>query len=89
MLPTADDFRDALSKIFMEAERMKLHYVDVRSGDLHRRLGSYPGKNHRMPVCCEVMKGIMMYGDKILSQPRSGKGATLVIRYQLPRSNGY
>jgi len=49
--------------------------------------GSYPGPNHRMPVCCKVMKDAMApdYGDKVLQEPPSGQGASLTIRYVLPR----
>jgi len=86
MPPTAQDFQDALDSIFHEAERSGKRYVDVKSGDLHRLVGGYPGRNHRMPVCCEVMRRNMRPDDQILHQPPSGQGATLVIRYKLPRS---
>jgi hypothetical protein len=29
--------------------------VEINAGDLHRRVGGYPGQNHRMPMCCVVM----------------------------------
>jgi len=60
-------------------------YVEVKSGELHSEVGSYPGSNHRMPVCCDVMRRNMKEGDEILQQPPKGKGANLVIRYKLPR----
>lgn len=85
MLPTAQDFQNELDCIFASAQQQGKPYVDVKSGDLHRRIGGYPGHNHRMPVCCEVMKGDMKPGDQILQQPPSGQGATLIIRYKLPR----
>ncbi len=83
MPPTAQDFQNELTAILQAAQRQGLPYVDVKSGDLHRRVGGYPGPNHRMPVCCEVMKHNMGPNDKILHQPSKGKGATLIIRYML------
>lgn len=85
MQPTAQDFQDELNKIFTSAQNDGKSYVDVKSGDLHRRVGGYPGTNHRMPVCCYVMRKNMRSGDEILDQPPKGNGATLVIRYRLPR----
>jgi hypothetical protein len=83
MQPTMRDFQKELDEIF-EMAQGQVH-VDVKSGDLHRRVGGYPGRNHRMHSCCEVMKRNMKQGDQILQQPSSGQGATLVIRYKLPR----
>ena len=58
----------------------------MRSGDLHKRVGGYPGSNHRMPVCCEVMYAEMIDGvDEILHAPPKRKGASLEIEYLLPR----
>lgn len=85
MAPTMRDFQKELDKIFEMAQGQGNLYVDVKSGDLHRRVGGYPGRNHRMPLCCKVMKRNMKQGDQILQQPPSGQGATLVIRYKLPR----
>jgi 5-methylcytosine-specific restriction protein A len=48
-------------------------------------VGGYPGENHRMPVCCEVMRSTMAPGDQVVETPPSGKGAALTIRYRLPR----
>lgn len=56
-------------------------YIDLTSGDIHRELGEYPGRNHRIPSCCNVMMSLMKKNDIILTQPRKGKGATLTIRY--------
>ena len=84
-MPTAADFEDALQEIFDRAVKEGKECVEVVSGELHRKLGGYPGSNHRMPDCCYVMKRMMRHGDKILYQPPSGKGATLRIRFCLPR----
>lgn len=81
--PRAEDFRLALENIFLMTAG---DYVDVNAGELHRAVGGYPGKNHRMPVCCQVMYSCMKTGDKILPNgPPKGKGASLTIRYRLPR----
>lgn len=84
-IPTADDFRDQLAKDFASAEAAGRDYVDILSSDLHTKLGGYPGPNHRMPVCCDVMHTEMGNDDKVLESPPSGRGATLEIRYRIPR----
>lgn len=38
-----------------------------------------------MPSCCAVMHDELRVGDQIIAQPSSGKGASLVVRYLLPR----
>ena len=85
MPPTAQEFQNELDRIFRLAQNQGKSYLDVKSGDLHRRVGGYPRHNHRMPVCCEVMRRNMGVGDQIVQEPPSGQGATLIIRYQLPR----
>ena len=84
-MPTADNFRAQLATVFADAMKAERDYVDVRSGDLHKEVGGYPGSNHRMPICCNVMYAEMRTHDGILSSPPKGKGASLVIRYRLPR----
>lgn len=86
-MPTADDFREALKKLFDQALRNGNSEIVICSGEFHKSVGWYPGKNHRMPTCCSVMKSAMTDGDVILSEPKKGKGATLIIQYQLPRSS--
>ena len=78
----ADAFRKALRAIFDEA---KGDFVDVTSGNLYRMVGGRTGKDYRMATCCSVMRQAMHPGDTVLAQPPSGKGATLTIRYVLPR----
>jgi hypothetical protein len=81
-MPNAEDFRSALYHVFSASRG---GYVDVTSGDLHRRVGGYPGPNHAMPNCCSVMRQAMQSGDVIVAEPPKGNGATLTIRYRLPR----
>jgi hypothetical protein len=54
-------------------------------GDLHLVLGACPGLNHRMSTCCDAMFAEQREGDRVLSQSEKGKGASLTIRYKLPR----
>jgi hypothetical protein len=83
--PTASDFQMELNRVFHAAKEKGESHIDVKSGDLHRQVGGYPDPNHRMPVCCDVMRRNMKAGDTILHEPPKGKGATLKIRYQIPR----
>lgn len=83
--PTASDFQAALDEILELTTKEGHSFVDVKAGDLHRRVGGYPQPNHRMPVCCSVMRASMAIGDIVLHEPHKGKGATLEVRYKLPR----
>lgn len=64
----------------------KLHnmtsdYIDINAGAIHREIGGYPGKKHRMPICCNVMESLRINDDTVLRCPPKGKGASLTIRY--------
>jgi len=84
-LPDAAAFEFATRIAWKDAETNGSTFVDIESGALHKKLGGYPGRSHRMPDCCQVMKRLMTKEDRILSEPAKGKGATLVIRYVIPR----
>ena len=84
-MPTTDDFRDLLARKFESAAADGEDHVVIRSRDLHRELGGYPGRNHRMRACCNVMRTAMGSDDKVLESPPSGQGANLAIRYKTPR----
>lgn len=85
-MPRAEEFREQLLEVFRVAQQKGQSEVVVNAGDLHKKIGGYPGRNQRMPVCCDVMRNTMRQGDEILSEPPKGKGATLTIRYLLPRA---
>ena len=86
-MPTAEEFREQLFEVFRRAEQKRHASVVVKAGDLHRAVGGYPNRNtQRMPVCCNVMRSVMGSRDVIVSEPAKGKGATLTIRYELPRA---
>jgi hypothetical protein len=85
-MPEADDFRAALQKRLAEAEKNRESHCDVQSGDLHRDVGIYPASNHLMPICCDVMRQAMRGEDWIIREPPKKNGASVVIRYMLPRT---
>ncbi len=87
MEPMTEDFEISLNEMLELAQKNGLLFIDVASGMLHRKVGGYPARdgNHRMPICCDVMKKFMKTKDKILHEPLKGMGATLTIRYFLPR----
>lgn len=77
-MPTREDFEKYIDS---RISQIQSDYIDLISGEIHRTLGQYPGTNHRMPICCEVMYEKMNDDDKILHAPPKRKGATLKIRY--------
>ena len=82
---TADEFRRKLqAHLTLAQDRGELH-VDINAGELHRRVGRYPGSKHRMPVCCSVLRSEMVSGDEVITEPQAGQGASLTVRYRLPR----
>lgn len=86
-MPTAEEFKNELHRMMLEATSAGEESVEVNAGHLHRRVGGYPGRNHRMPVCCQVMRAALApdAGDVILQEPAGGQGASLTVRYVLPR----
>lgn len=45
--------------------------LEVNSGDVHRSLGGYPGADHRMPLCCEVMYAEQRADDETIDYTTS------------------
>ena len=84
-MPSADDFRDLLLAALGASSKAGAVAIEFNSGALHRAVGGYPGPNHRMPVCCNVMRDLMGPEDSVVSEPPKGAGASLTIRYVLPR----
>jgi hypothetical protein len=80
--PNDYDFQRELDRIFLDAQEQHLSQIEVLSGDLHRELGTYPGS---LPLCCDVMQRNVRSGDEILDALPKGHGATLKIRYRIPR----
>ena len=86
LLPDARDFEAEIRRRWVSAGRTGASSADIAAGELHKSLGGYPGPNHRMPNCCQVMKRLMQPDDMILCAPPKGAGASLEIRYRIPRS---
>lgn len=86
-MPDVEAFRLALGRLFSDRTAAGAEAITVRSGDLHRAVGGYPGNSHSMPTCCNVMRQFMMLGDEVVESPPKCNGASLVIRYRLPRSH--
>ena len=55
-------------------KNMNTDYIDLNVGDIHRKLGDYPEKNHRMPTCCNAMRKFMVPKDIVIYQPLKGNG---------------
>ena len=86
MPPTAWDFQNHLTAILNGARQTGKPYVDVESGNLHKRVGGV-NSNHWIPVCSEVMRRMMRAGDSILKEPADEHDTTLLIRY-IVQANG-
>lgn len=84
-MPTTDDFRRQLAREFKSATEAGRDYIDIRAGNLHKKLGGYPKYSHRMPACCKAMRAEMGNDDKVRNSPCGGEGANLEIRYKIPR----
>jgi hypothetical protein len=54
-MPTSEDFKTELYCMMSEALFEGKTTAEINAGDLHSRVGGYPGPNHRMPMCCVVM----------------------------------
>jgi len=83
---TATGFRARLDKLLSAASKLGFVAVEVNAGKLHRMVGGYPGPSHSMPICCYVMRQRMTAADIIVAQPPRGNGASLTVRYRLPRT---
>lgn len=81
----ASPFYEEVRAQITRAQRRGADHVEINAGELHRTLGGYPGKGHQMPLCCEAMYFARQPDDEILMQPPSRHGASLTIRYKLPR----
>lgn len=84
-MPTREEFLVELSTLLAKANKLGFVEVTVRAGNLHRRVGGYPGANHRMPVCCDAMRQLTNDLDEELPNNLKKDGASFEIRYKLPR----
>lgn len=86
---TSEDFKDELDAQIDRAVKQRRPHIEVNAGELHRVVGGYPpkgGETHRMPMCCSVMRAELARGNaEVICEPESGQGASLTVRYYLPR----
>jgi len=73
---------------FRRAFERGASFIDIVSGDVHRTVGGYPGRSHRMPTVCKVMRDLSRTSDPVIQSPPKGNGATPKIRYRIPRKSG-
>ena len=89
MPPTRQDFKRTLRSILYDARDIPgIRELTLNAGGIHRAVGGYPRIDHRMPMCCDVMKEEIHteYGDEVLPDgPQSGQGASFTVRYCFPR----
>lgn len=83
MSPTREDFEAALTRVLDRAAQNGKQAASISAKSLHELVGGYPGPDHRMPVCCSVMRSYMEEGDRVLTSPPKGNGASLKIQYRL------
>ena len=86
MQPNKADFEKALDEFFRECERKGLSSKNLTAEELYHRIIKPIPSNHRVPVCCKVMKGKMQFGDVPVYEPPKGEGTRLEIRYVFPRA---
>lgn len=86
MPPARAEFEQRLTSLLTAAHEQGKPEVVVSAEELHRDVGGYPGGDHRMPMCCSVMKAAMRLGDSVAASPTSGQGASFAVRYRLPRA---
>lgn len=82
-MPTKDQFTVEITRILSEAKASGAESVDINSGAVHRAIGGYPARNHAIRTCCLALRDTMRTGDRIVSAPPRGAGASLTIRYFL------
>jgi hypothetical protein len=80
----AHDVENEIRRQWVEAHSRRASHVDIRAGDVHRKLG---GQN-RVPQVCQVMMRLRGPQDIVIDGPPSGQGTNLTVRYLLPRESG-
>ena len=82
-IPNSDDIANEIIRMQNEARAQGQKKIQINAGELHRRLGGYPGWNHRMPLVCHVMDSFLTSRDEIICAPTKGKGASKTNLYYL------
>jgi 5-methylcytosine-specific restriction protein A len=85
VLPSKADFQRVLDDIFREMDQKHKSEIIVTAREVYRRAGVLSGSDPSVALCCSVMRENMRPGDTVITEPPGGQGATLAIRYKLPR----
>lgn len=80
---TADIFKEELEGMLTSARENGLDCLEVKAGNLHRRVGGYPSGKQQMRLCCQVMFQEMTERDEVYYAPTIGMGATMRVKYYL------
>ncbi|WP_202326745.1 hypothetical protein [Mesorhizobium sp. 113-3-9] len=81
---TARDFHDELCAQIKRAQKHGAPHVEINSGELHRKVGGYPGTGHRMPLCCDAMYFEKRDADEVVCAPLKGKNAPDLLARNAP-----
>lgn len=80
------DFKNAIIRLFVDAQENDQKTVTIRAGDVHYRVVGSRSTPNRMSNSCSAMYSLYdPTRDKIVCKPRKGKGANLVMEHALPR----
>lgn len=82
-MPTRKEFETEIQHLFLKAVDLGFEEITINAGNLHRRVGGYPGPNHQMPVCCGAMRDASKQGDTELPNGLKKDGASFSVRYQI------
>jgi hypothetical protein len=86
-VPTKAEFLAEIRSQMREAELRGDQYLLLNAGEIHRKLGGYPSVNHQIKPCCDALYDEAKLGRaKVVAAPKRGYGASLTIRYVLPRA---
>lgn len=83
MIPVKKDFDLKIVELKSISRNNGESFLKMTSEDLHKSVGGYPAKNHRMATCCKAMYDAMQTRDEIIQAPPKGRGASLTIKYFL------
>lgn len=71
--------KDFIKQILNEAKETGCEYMDIVSGDIHKKMNL----SNKMPSVCSAMYQLKKENDDILHTTESGKSSTIKIRYYL------
>ncbi|WP_431030064.1 hypothetical protein [Lysinibacillus sp. LZ02] len=80
---TTETFLNCIELLKQIGRQNNLPQLVITAEEVHKLVGGYPGKNHRMPMCCNAMFKSMREGDEILHSTPSKQSNTTKIKYYL------